>query len=144
MKKTLLKAIGVALTIGCTPIGLANPTDRPESIAPTASQQMLVAMAAGHTPQETSAGLAHAASLHPASGASGTASSSNGSQITLAMVTVPGRSPLRSSGAAEGRQGAADLISVAAVPEPSGGAMLLCGLAVLAFIARRKIEPMAN
>jgi len=145
MKKTLLKAIGIALAIGCTPIGFANPTDHPDTITSAASQQMLVAVAAGHTPQGTPAGLAHAGSLHRSSGASGaTASNSNGSQITLAMVTVPGRSPLGSSGAAEGRQDGVDLISVAAVPEPSGGAMLLCGLAVLAFIARRKIEPMAN
>jgi hypothetical protein len=145
MKKILLQVIGIVLMITCAPAGVANPADHPGTFAAAASHQMLVASAAGLTPQGTSVGLAHAGSLQSSSGASGAASSSsNASQVALAMVTVPGRSPLRSSAAADGRQGGGVLVSVVGVPEPSGGAMLLCGLAVLAFIARRKTQPVAD
>jgi len=145
MKKTLLKVMGVALAIGCAPAGAVDPTNPPSVVTPAARQQTFVASAIELATQGTSIGLAHAGTLQLPSDANGTASSLNGSQIALAMVPVPGSFSSRSSGAVDGQQGGGgSLVSVAAVPEPSGGAMLLCGLAVLAFIARRKTQSLVD
>ena len=144
MKKALLKVMGVALAIGCAPAGAVDPTSQPGTLTPTVRQQTLVASAVGYAPQGTSAGVAHAANLQLPSGFNGAASSSNDSRIDLSTVPAPGSSLLRSSGTADGQQGGGYLVSVAAIPEPSGGAMLLCGLVVLAFIARRKTQSMVD
>ena len=144
MKKTLLKVMGVALAIGCAPVGAVDPINSPSTINPTAHQQSFVASAIELAAQGTSIGLAHAGTLQLPSGANGTASSSSGSQIALAMVPVPGGSSSRSAETSDAQRGGGYLVSVAAVPEPSGGAMLLCGLAVLAFIARRKTQSMVD
>ena len=142
MKNSLLKVIGVVLAIGCAPAGAVDPTSHPGTLTPTVGQQLLVASAVAYAPQGTSAGLAHAGNLQLPSGVNGPALPSSHSQIALSTVPAPGSS--RSSGTADGRQGGGYLVSVAAVPEPSGGAMLLCGLAVLVFIARRKTRPVAD
>ena len=147
MKKTLLTVIGVALAIGFAPAGAVDPTNRPDTLTPTVLQQTFVASAVGFATQGTSVGAAHAANLQLPSGVNGTASFLNDSQIALSMVPAPGGSggsSLRSSGTPDAQQGGGYLVSVAAEPEPSGGAMLLCGLAVLAFIARRKTQPVVD
>ena len=144
MRKTLLKAIGVALAIGCAPAGAVDPTHQPGTPTPTVHQQTIVASTAGHASQGSLVGVAHAANLQLPSGANGTAASSNDSRIALVTMPAPGNASLRSAATSDGQRGGGYLVSVAAVPEPSGGAMLLCGLAVLAFIARRKTQSMVD
>jgi hypothetical protein len=142
MKNTLLKVIGVVLAIGCAPAGAVDPTSHSGTLLTTAGQPLLVASAVAYAPQGTSAGLAHAGNLQLPAGVNGPASLASHSQIALSTVPAPGNS--RSSGTVDGRQGGGYLVSVAAVPEPSGGAMLLCGLAVLVFIARRKTQSVVD
>ena len=141
MKNILLKVIGIVLAIGCAPAVAVDPASQPGTTTPAVHQQTLVASAVGYVAQATSGGLAHAGSLQLPSG---TASSSNDSRVALSMVPVPGGSSSHTSRTPDRQQGGGYLVSVAAVPEPSGGAMLLCGLAVLAFIARRKTRPVAD
>jgi hypothetical protein len=138
MKKKLLKVIGVVLAIGCAPAGAVDPAGQPDANTPAVRQQTLVASAVGYVAQATSGGLAHAGSLQLPSGSTG--SSSNDSRIALSMTPAPGSSSPRLSRTFDGQQGGGYLVSASAIPEPSGGAMLLCGLAVLAFIARRKTQ----
>jgi hypothetical protein len=68
----------------------------------------------------------------------GQASSSNGSMIDLSGALLSGAYSLTVSGIADGSLGGGYQLSVAAVPEPAEWAMLLAGLAVLGFIAKRK------
>ena len=143
MKNSLLKVIGVVLAIGCAPAGAVDPTGHAGTLTSTVGQQLLVASAVAYAPQGTSAGLAHAGNLQLPSGVNGAALPASYSQIAHpSMVPVSGGSSIRSG--ADKQQGGGYLVSVAAVPEPSGGAMVLCGLAVLVFIARRKTRPVAD
>jgi len=143
MKKTLLKAIGLALAIGCAPVGALDSTIPPGAAISTGYQQALAAGAAAISAQGLSIGEAHAGTLQlPTGVVNGPALPSSHSQIVLSTAPAPGSS--RASGTGDGRQVGGYLVSVAAVPEPSGGAMLLCGLAVLAFIARRKTQSVVD
>lgn len=65
-------------------------------------------------------------------------SSSNGSLIDQSGVLAAGNYSARISGTADGTLGGGYQFSIAAVPEPAEWMMLLAGLAVLGFIARRK------
>lgn len=144
MEKALLKVMGVVLAIGGTSAAAVDTTSHPGTWAPTVSQQALVMSAVGgyYTPQgAATVGLAHVDNLVLPSAASGVASSSNATQIDLSPARRAGSSPSRTSGTAAGQQGGRYLVPIEAVPKPSGGAMLLCGLAVLVFIARRKTRP---
>lgn len=107
-------------------------------------------VAMGYSPQGAEPTLIDDLPLVPNSGVDGAGwkpgaiPSSNGSQIDLSRAFVPDAFAARASGAAGRNQGDEYLVPVAAAPEPSGGEMLLCGLTVLAFMARRKIQPVAG
>ena len=137
MKKTLLRLLGIALAIGCASPGAVGPAYVHSALDPAIQHQTLLASAVGFVSQGTSAGVAHAAGLQLPSGANGAASSSHESKIALAMTQASAGSPLRASRTPDRRPGL--LVPAEAVPEPSSGAMLICALAILAFIARRKI-----
>lgn len=78
-------------------------------------------------------------SLFDAEGAQvGTWTSTDGSLIDQSGVLAAGSYSLQISGLADGAAGGGYQFSVAAVPEPAEWMMLLAGLAVLGFIARRK------
>jgi hypothetical protein len=66
----------------------------------------------------------------------GTVSSSNGSQIDYSNLLAAGSFSAKVSGLADGSGGYN--FSIAAVPEPSEWMMLLAGLVVVGFMARRK------
>lgn len=68
----------------------------------------------------------------------GEASSSNGSAIDLSGAFLSGAYSVGVSGMADGSLGGGYQFSIAAVPEPAEWMMLLAGLAVLGFIAKRK------
>lgn len=108
--------------------------------------QTMLASAVNYAPDGTTAGATHVTdltfTLYAGSDATGTVlgevSSSNGSLIDLSQVLVSGDYSARVAGIADGQLGGGYLVSIAAVPEPAGWMMLLCGLVVVAFIARRK------
>ena len=68
----------------------------------------------------------------------GSVSSSNGGAIDYSNLFASGSFSAKVSGLADGQAGGGYAFSVAAVPEPSGWMMLLAGLAVVGFMARRK------
>ena len=68
----------------------------------------------------------------------GSVSAGSGNQVDLSQNLVAGDYFLKVSGVADGSLGGAYQFSIAAVPEPGEWAMLLAGLAVLGFIAKRK------
>jgi MYXO-CTERM domain-containing protein len=68
----------------------------------------------------------------------GTVASSNGSLINLSGALVEGAYSLKVSGIANGTLGGAYQLSVSAAPEPAEWMMLLAGLVLVAFVARRK------
>jgi len=68
----------------------------------------------------------------------GESSLSNGSMIDLSGAFLSGSYSVGVSGIANGDLGGEYQFSIAAVPEPGEWAMLLAGLAVLGFIAKRK------
>ena len=80
--------------------------------------------------------------LYAGSGATGSALqthvSADGSLIDLATVLASGDYSARISGVANGEVGGGFQFSIAAVPEPAEWMMLLAGLAVVGFMARRK------
>jgi hypothetical protein len=65
-------------------------------------------------------------------------SSSNGSLIDQSGVLAAGDYSVRIAGTTDGALGGGYQVSIAAVPEPAEWMMLLAGLAVLGFIAKRK------
>ncbi len=74
-----------------------------------------------------------------AAGASlGSVTSLDGSLISLSTLLDPGDFSYRVSGKTSGALGGGLYFSVAAVPEPAEWMMLLCGLLVMTFMARRK------
>jgi hypothetical protein len=68
----------------------------------------------------------------------GSVASTNGSLINLSGALVEGAYSLRVSGLANGTLGGGYQLSVSATPEPAEWMMLLAGLVLVAFIARRK------
>lgn len=110
--------------------------------------QTVLASAVNYSPDGTTAGTTHVTdlslTLYAGSNATGPVlgdvSSSNGSLIDLSKVLVSGDYSAQVTGLADGQLGGGYLVSVAAVPEPAGWMMLLCGLMVVAFIARRKTD----
>jgi len=74
-----------------------------------------------------------------AAGASlGSVASLDGSLIGLSTLLDPGDFSYRVSGKTSGTLGGGLYFFVAAVPEPAEWMMLLCGLVVMTFMARRK------
>lgn len=80
--------------------------------------------------------------LYAGSGAAGSALetrlSADGSLIDLATVLASGDYSARISGLVGGEVGGGFQFSIAAVPEPAEWMMLLAGLVVVGFMARRK------
>lgn len=68
----------------------------------------------------------------------GTVTSANGSLIDLSGALAEGAYSLRVSGIANGALGGGYALSVSAAPEPAAWAMLLAGLVLVGFVARRK------
>jgi hypothetical protein len=68
----------------------------------------------------------------------GSISAGSGTQVDLSQALVSGDYFLKVSGVADGSLGGAYQVSIAAVPEPAEWMMLLAGLAVLGFIAKRR------
>lgn len=75
----------------------------------------------------------------------GSVTSANGSLIDLSGALVQGDYSARVSGLiADGALGGGYRLSVSAAPEPAGWMLLLAGLVVVAFIARRKTSLVAG
>lgn len=106
----------------------------------------VLASAASYTPEGLSAEQTHVSnltlSIFAGSDATGPIvgewSSSNGSLIDQSGILAAGDYSARISGIADGSLGGGYQFSVAAVPEPAEWMMLIAGLAVLGFIAKRK------
>jgi hypothetical protein len=73
----------------------------------------------------------------------GSVASTNGSLIDLSGALVEGAYSLRVSGFANGALGGGYQLAVSAAPEPAEWLMLLAGLTLLVFVARRKAGLMA-
>ncbi len=73
-----------------------------------------------------------------------TVSSSNGSLIDYSNLLATGIFSVKVSGLADTRLGGGYNFSIAAVPEPSGWMLLLCGLATVAFMVQRKSIPVTG
>lgn len=111
-----------------------------------AQYQTLLASAVNFTPSGTDPSMTHVTdltlTLFGGSNATGSAlatvSSSNGSLIDWSSALISGSYSARISGLADGGAGGGFLFSVAATPEPAEWMMLLAGLMVVGFIARRR------
>ncbi|MGH8707223.1 MAG: FxDxF family PEP-CTERM protein [Burkholderiales bacterium] len=96
------------------------------------------------TPEGTTIEQAHISNLSLSLFASvdgsslGSVSAGSGNQVDLSQNLVAGDYFLKVSGVTDGSLGGAYQFSIAAVPEPGEWMMLLAGLAVLGFIAKRK------
>jgi hypothetical protein len=118
----------------------------------SAEQGALLASAVSYTPSGISTDITHVTALTIAiyGGADGTgsvlgtASSSNGSLLDYSNVLATGTFSAKVSGLADGLVGGGYNFSIAAVPEPSGWMMLLAGLVVVGFMARRKTDLLAG
>lgn len=110
----------------------------------------LLASAVGHTPEGTTPEEAHVSNLSlslfaSADGSSlGSVSSASGTQVDLSQNLVSGNYFLKVSGIADGSLGGAYQFSIAAVPEPAEWMMLVAGLLLMGFIARRKTSLVAG
>ena len=106
--------------------------------------QTLLASVTSTTPGGTTVDQSHISNLSlslfaSADGSSlGSVSAGSGNQVDLSQNLVSGDYFLKVSGVADGSLGGAYQFSIAAVPEPAEWMMLLAGLAVLGFIAKRK------
>jgi hypothetical protein len=115
-----------------------------------AQYQTLLSSAVSYQPAGATAGQDSVSNLtlalYDAGGVKVTSvSSSNGSLINLSGgPLVAGAYSLKVSGTADGSVGGGYQISIAAVPEPAGWMMLLSGLAVVTFMARRKAIPVTG
>jgi MYXO-CTERM domain-containing protein len=74
----------------------------------------------------------------------GSVASTNGSLINLSGTLAEGAYSLRLSGLANGALGGGYQLSVSAAPEPAAWMLLLAGLGLVAFVARRKASLMAG
>lgn len=74
----------------------------------------------------------------------GSVASTNGSLINLSGALAEGAYSLRVSGLANGALGGGYQLSVSAAPEPALWMMLLAGLGLVGFVARRRAGSMAN
>lgn len=105
-----------------------------------------------HTPDGTDANQTHVSNLKlelyagsDAGGAMlGSVSSLDGGLINLGAFLDPGNFSARVTGKADGQLGGGFRYSVAATPEPAEWMMLLAGLLVMGFIARRKTSVVAG
>lgn len=103
-----------------------------------AEYQTVFASAVGTSADQTSISDLRLAFYSADGSLIGEASSSNGSFIDLSGAFLSGSYSVGVSGIANGDLGGEYQFSIAAVPEPGEWAMLLAGLAVLGFIAKRK------
>lgn len=112
-----------------------------------ASNRTAIAGAVGYVPEETTAELMRISdptpTLFSGSNAGGSVlsavSSSNGSSIEVPAVLVSRDYSARVPGTAGGLP-----ILSSTLPEPDGWTMLLCGLVVVGFMARRKTDLLAG
>lgn len=74
----------------------------------------------------------------------GAVSTLNGAIEDLSAVVVADASPVSRPGTSRRQAGPGFLFSTAEIPEPSDWMTLLCGLVVVAFMARRKTGAVAN
>lgn len=117
-----------------------------------AEHRQLTANTFSRVPDGTSAELLNVADSTPArpAGANGTGSllvaisTLNGAMDDLSAVVVPDEFAASQSGTASPHTGAGFLFSTAEIPEPADWMTLLCGLVVVAFMARRKSGPFAD
>lgn len=113
-----------------------------------AENQTLVTSAVSYSP--TGTGIVSDLTLTLYGGADGTGSvlgsvsSSNGSYIDYSNVLAAGNFSVKVSGLADGLLGGGYNFSISAVPEPSEWMMLLAGLVVVGFMARRKTDLLAG
>jgi hypothetical protein len=113
-----------------------------------AGYQTLSTSAVSYSP--TGTGIVSDLSLTLYGGADGTGtalatvSSSNGSLIDYSNLLATGIFSVKVSGLADGRVGGGYNFSIAAVPEPSGWMLLLCGLATVGFMVQRKTIPVTG
>jgi hypothetical protein len=111
-----------------------------------AQYHTLLASAVNFTPSGTDSQLTHVTDLtltlfgrsNATGSALATVSSSNGSLIDLSNALVAGNYSAKISGLADGGAGGGFRFSVAANPEPAEWMLLLAGLMVVGFMARRK------
>jgi hypothetical protein len=111
-----------------------------------ADQRTLLTSAVNYAPSGTSVGATHVTDLtvtiyggsDGTGSVLGTVSSSNGSLIDYSNLLAAGSFSAKVSGLADGSVGGGYNFSIAAVPEPSEWMMLLAGLMVVGFMARRK------
>ena len=111
--------------------------------------QTVLASTASYTPEGTSADATHVSNLtftlYDSSGSElGTLSSSTGNTIDYSSFLVSGNYSLQVSGIADGSVGGGYSLSIAAIPEPAGWVTLVCGLAIVLFMARRKARLLAG
>jgi len=117
-----------------------------------ASNRTAIAGAVGYVPEGNTAELMHVSdptpTLFTGSNAGGSVlraeSSSNGSSIEVPAVLVSRDYSARVSGTAGGLVGGRFPVLSSALPEPDGWTMLLCGLVVVGFMARRKTDLLAG
>jgi hypothetical protein len=132
------------LTRTVAPSSAATPFSTIFNFTVAAGQRTVVASAASYTPERSSAGYVTdlTLTLYAGSDATGaqlaTVPSQSGATSDLSHTYATGRYSARVSGLTAGQLGGGFQFSVAADPEPSGWVTLLCGLVVVAFIARRK------
>lgn len=111
-----------------------------------ADQHTFVGSAANWTPEGYAADATHVSSLtltlYSDVGGTGAVvgqvSSTNGAAIDLSGILAQGDYSVQISGLADGTLGGGYQLSVLAVPEPAEWMMLLAGLMVVTFVARRK------
>jgi len=117
-----------------------------------ASNRTAIAGAVGYVPEGTTAELMHVSdpTLKLFSGSNAgdsvlsAVSSSNSSPIEVPAVLDSRDASARVPGTAGGLLGGGFPISSSALPEPDGWTMLLCGLVVVGFMARRKTDSLAG
>jgi hypothetical protein len=106
--------------------------------------QTLLASVTSTTPETTTVEQAHISNLSLSLFASadgsplGSVSAGSNNQVDLSQNLVSGDYFIKVSGMTDGSLGGAYAFQMAAVPEPAEWMMLLAGLTVLGFIARRK------
>lgn len=106
-------------------------------------EHMFQGSAGSFMPEGTSVEATHVSNLSlsvfDASGSElGSVTSSNGTTINMSGVLTEGTYSLKISGLADGELGGGYQFSVSAAPEPAEWMMLLAGLVVVTFMARRR------
>jgi len=131
-----------------TPYSFADMVNLPAG----AEQRLLTGDTISRVPGGTLAELSNVAGstpTHPAGASNpgsllGAISTLNGAMDDLSAVVVPDEFAASRSGTTGWQTGAGFLFSTTEIPEPADWVTLLCGLVVVAFMARRKSGPFAD